>query len=124
MDSLLTFIYLFAGLFCVFGVPVIAGIVLLRMLTGKKKGRERRPFDEGKLTDWKAAESVDVKKPTNPHSKFCLENIGQGIQIVYRGKKRTIVPRRVFRKKGYRKTYVEAEEKGELRTFAVDEMGH
>ena len=51
-----------------------------------------------------------------------MANLGNSIEIRYHGKRRIIVPIRVFTKPRYRKTYVLAEENGEYKTFDIDDI--
>ncbi len=88
----------------------------------KRPREQRTTSDEANLERWKNAETRDVKQPRDPRSKFCLSKIGNEIQIVYRGKIRTIRPLRVFTKPDYQKTYVEAVESGEVKTFNIDDV--
>ncbi|MGA2062459.1 MAG: hypothetical protein ABSG67_18405 [Thermoguttaceae bacterium] len=78
--------------------------------------------DDPTLQRWKSAETRKVKKARDPRTKYCVANIGKEITIKYYGTSRTIKPIRVFTKPMYRKTYVEAEEKGEHKTFDIDDM--
>jgi hypothetical protein len=67
-----------------------------------------------------------MRNPSDPRARFCLANVGRPIRITYHGKRRTIVPLRVFTKPAFRKTYVLAKERGWLfskrKHFNVDEM--
>lgn len=75
-----------------------------------------------RLWRWKSAETRSVKKPRDPRTKYCVANIGKEITVKYHGTSRTITPIRVFAKPTYRKTYVEAKENGERKTFDIDDI--
>ena len=81
-----------------------------------------RTEEDPGLRRWKSAETRDVKKPRDPRTKYCVANIGRKITVTYYGTPRTIKPIRVFTKPMYRKTYVEAEENGERKTFDIDDI--
>ncbi len=84
--------------------------------------REQKDYSKDDLDRWKAAETRDVTHPRDPRTKYCLGNIGTTILILYRGHEKIIRPLRVFSKPQFRKTYVHAEEEGELKTFNIEHM--
>lgn len=93
-----------------------------RRLRRRKGNRTDRQVDEVTLERWRRAESRPIKRPRDPRTKFCLENLGKEIPIRYRGKDLRITPIRVYSKPTYRRTYVDALSQGEQRTYNIDEM--
>jgi hypothetical protein len=79
--------------------------------------------DNTQLDRWKSAEEREITKPRDPRTKFCVANVGKEVTIKYHGTPRTITPLRVFTKPQFRKTYVEAQENGEYKTFDIDDIG-
>ena len=103
-------------------VFVLPLVLIRKLLRGfSRKGEPESPSDE-RFARWLQSEEREVKRTSDPRTKYCMENIGRSIRITYHGKRRTIKPLRVFRKPEYRKTYVEAEEAGEVKTFNIGEM--
>ncbi len=100
-------------------IPVIALSNAMLLL---KREHRRSVADKDKLERWQESDTREVTHSHDSRSKFCLDNIGKEILIQYFESKRTIKPLRVFTKPHYRKTYVEAEENGEVKTFDIDDM--
>lgn len=101
---------------------VVAVLVLLALIGSNENRKAEKKVRLSQLENWKKAESRDVKRPRDARTKFCVANLGRPVNIQYHGGTRTIVPRRVFTKPKFRKTYVLAEENGECRTFDIDDM--
>lgn len=108
-----------AALVCALASIVLCLLAVRGPKTRHAKRRQPNQFD---LDEWKSAESRDVMRPRDPRTKYCVENIGREIVILYRGNRLTVRPKRVYTKPKYKKTYVDAIKNGELRTFDIDDI--
>ena len=101
---------------------LIAALVLRLLFRRKRPAKAKGATGPDRLTRWQDAESRDITRPSDPRTKFCVANIGTAVTIKYNGSRRTITPLRVFTKPQFHKTYVQAQDHGEERTFDIDDM--
>ena len=74
---------------------VVAIVVLILLRRSRpaaehKRGRIRREPRVDELKKWQSDEVRDVKRPRDPRTKYCFQNMGTEIKILYYGKPRII----------------------------------
>jgi hypothetical protein len=66
--------------------------------------------------------TCDVKRPRDPRARACLESVGCPMEILHRGRRKTILPLEVFTRPDRRQTYVRARVDDAIADLSVDDI--